>query len=642
MTSRLSPPAATLSDPLAPSDTEEDFASASEGGESDSEDNQPSLEPTTAAPASPSLPPAAPPSKPTTQPEKEAKPQEENPLTQTDPPKRTAADALSRIVSEEKQDAAVGGWGGWGSWLSSTVKSVTSEFENPNLDSLLNKASSIGSNIRTVAARTVDNVYENLDPEYEREMQNARQTDGRETETGGASPTNQDTDKTPKDGEAEQAELDVAAEMKKTASHAAENILQTIDKTFDFASNALGTAVLGGYRKLEQVKIKERLEHLQQDVTSSEVMHVGENVVSSGLGALEALGRKAIDILNEERSPISPEARGSAPAKSKGESAKATLNGFFEDNCGNAHIQALSMLSAECSLRMTSISSLAAGSPTATTTLKELEKIFDTDEMLEEVEEIDESICASEAGMREMNLLVDRMGLKASSQLRQLQAIMRNLENVVEVETEQFQKDLAAAITAASSTSAEDKMKLYVKDILNSSLLKTYTNGIRSLANFAEKSCEQILRISEAFLMRIAEDKLMYNASEANHADPKPEAAKDIITAKEYGTSLRKLTVQLLTETQYVSTLYIRCLAKLVETAKNKSGDELLVPLEKDQAERMAGKLTELNDQLYTDAGQAMTFVQDAMHSNLTILKLMLLQQLANERDKKTPVSEKE
>lgn len=53
-------------------------------------------------------------------------------------------------------------------------------------------------------------------------------------------------------------------------------------------------------------------------------------------------------------------------------------------------------------------------------------------------------------------------------------------------------------------------------------------------------------------------------------------------------------------------------------------------------------QLTELNDQLYTDAGQAMTFVQDAMHSNLTILKLMLLQQLANERDKKTPVSEKE
>lgn len=59
--------------------------------------------------------------------------------------------------------------------------------------------------------------------------------------------------------------------------------------------------------------------------------------------------------------------------------------------------------------------------------------------------------------------------------------------------------------------------------------------AMKDLADFSEKSCEQMLRISEIFLMRIAEEKL------------KREDQIPVSSIVNYAQSLREFTIVLLT-----------------------------------------------------------------------------------------------
>ena len=59
---------------------------------------------------------------------------------------------------------------------------------------------------------------------------------------------------------------------------------------------------------------------------------------------------------------------------------------------------------------------------------------------------------------------------------------------------------------------------------------------MKDLADLAEKTCEQMLRISEIFLMRIAEEKLKQTAD-----------AVPVESIVSYATALREFTIILLT-----------------------------------------------------------------------------------------------
>jgi hypothetical protein len=183
-------------------------------------------------------------------------------------------------------------WSGWGSFLSSAVSAVAESLQS-EVDAVMHTAKDL-----------TDTVYHTLD-----QPPNASH---------------------PKEGdpEAPEGSPDVIREPV--------GVLSAIDKTLDFTSDLLGNAVLESYKQLEKAKSHQMV----RDGTQ-----VGQKLVQNGLTALEAIGSvvgsKAVEILvaDNVRSASNAPVSNTGNDSSKRAPREMNLLDYFEDNCGNAHLQ---------------------------------------------------------------------------------------------------------------------------------------------------------------------------------------------------------------------------------------------------------------------------------------------------------------
>ncbi|CAG8660807.1 1771_t:CDS:2, partial [Paraglomus occultum] len=161
----------------------------------------------------------------------------------------TASTPNAHTTSAGQQETS--GWSSWGSWLSSAVSTATEAIVMGDVDSLYNQANTITTTIRHVAAEQVDRVYETLDPDF------TNDNTIRESASNG-----QPSISSENHGSKDKVNQEVEGQTGDAIRDTAEVLLSTIDKTFDFASNVLGNAVLGGYNKLstESAKLQEQIQ----------------------------------------------------------------------------------------------------------------------------------------------------------------------------------------------------------------------------------------------------------------------------------------------------------------------------------------------------------------------------------------------
>ncbi|KAI9143186.1 hypothetical protein BKA69DRAFT_1123336 [Paraphysoderma sedebokerense] len=532
---------------------------------------------------------------------------------------RSVLDSLSETPSTSSQNEASGGWG-WASWGASILTTAVKTIEqNVDVNTLKTTAERLGTNIKSVTTEGLDKVYGTLDPDFEKEKQRS-QPESAENDPEKSEPT-----------EGREQSL-TTEDLKQTAAEATETVLQTIDKTFDFATDLLGNAVLTGYKFVnsESSKLSQRVEGIKSQADKSELVHqskeVSEKAVKDGLGALEFLGKKAMDVINETRKPLlqtpgqNASASWSAESKKPKTPAAITLKSLFEDNCGNAHLQALEMLSTESFAKFTSISGSLASNAVFQTDVETLEKNFDVDEVVEALEESEENILETDEAVEELVSLLTVMGLQkstSSSQSKQLQAVIRKIEGSLKTIKDSAEENLASFESSADKNEA-------VKQSLEATLDKLRLSSLHSLADFAEKGCEQILRLAEIFLMRIAELK-MASGDQNNGKESKSAEELDAVALSE---KIRELVVKLLTETQYICVVYVNFVDDLSKQYKEwvdynigesgKNVEELLKLVES------KGQL--FNNNLFTEVGTSMSFIQEAMASILNIVKLLLAQ----------------
>lgn len=403
-------------------------------------------------------------------------------LTPTQDTTQETPKSISDNKQEQQQQPETASWTGWGSFLSTAVSAVT-ETLSADVNSLYTTAKDLGGELKKVTDTTMDNVYGTLDPDYQQDMQQQQQN-------------KDDTLNTDKE----------ASDEKKVSSkvptgsitHTTESVMKAIDTTFDFTSDLLGNAVMGGYRKLEAANISEKLDTLKQSIETNEVLHhgqaVGQTLFANGLSALEAIG-SVVGVQAAES--LAKAARGksekSVTVRTVNKKRKMTLTDYFEDNCGNAHLQALEMLSTEATLKRN-----AFAEPVQLkikNDLEKLEELFDMDDLVEGMAlSTVSSTFQNDTGYQHVQSLLQQIGVMNQTQLIRANEFIVKIETLISTES-----------SAVSSLTADNDDQL---QFLSKHLDTTLNDSIQSFANFSEKGCEQMLRIAEIMLMVIAEEML--------------------------------------------------------------------------------------------------------------------------------------
>ncbi|KAJ3369104.1 hypothetical protein GGF31_005563 [Allomyces arbusculus] len=402
----------------------------------------------------------------------------------TRPDPRTALDALSSNLEQAAAPAPAksSGWG-WASWGASLVTSAVKSLEQLDVNQVASTATRLGSTVTQVATKGIDRVYATLDPEFQHD----------EVAQPPASTENDTLTSSSSDAQRERAtaaETDVPAtedeveRLKRTAGHAAETVLTSIDKTFDFASDLLGNAVLTGYRTVasETSKVTKRVEELAADPTMSHAVAQSRGLASQGIGALEQLGKTAFDVISGVR-PTAEKSASRLAAAGPTASSDTTvtsaslpsaptntavplvglqsLSVYFEQAMGAQHLEALQTIASETQVKLaaslqTAVPDYVAKCKTLDEQLN-LESFLDTlDQDMQITNEFDELATAAQK--------LDMHGAdQAIDQLRQL------------------------TIAARES--------------------RDHATVRQHLAEFAALACEQLLRATEELLLKIAADE---------------------------------------------------------------------------------------------------------------------------------------
>ncbi|EPZ32029.1 hypothetical protein O9G_004859, partial [Rozella allomycis CSF55] len=169
-----------------------------------------------------------------------------------------------------------------------------------------------------------------------------------------------------------------------------ELILNGLDKTFDFASDTLGSVFLSGMRKVEEVNLSDISEKAGKIVESIQKPEDVE-VVNQGLNMLELIGKKTIGIISEKTGLDSQKPRA---VHNRSDSApKSAFDNLLEDSCCKANFQALQMLSNETSIKL---KGYELKDENIQQMFLELDDIFDMDALLDDIKDSDSSILDSE------------------------------------------------------------------------------------------------------------------------------------------------------------------------------------------------------------------------------------------------------
>jgi hypothetical protein len=129
--------------------------------------------------------------------------------------------------------------------------------------------------------------------------------------------------------------------------------------------------------------------------------------------------------------------------------------------------------------------------------VKQVEDGFNLGSLVEDALDTDESLLMAEAGFSECTKLLSGLGISNLAQVSQLREYVRAEHEKLRG----LKKDFVHAIVNLESL--EDLEKA-IKSCLQDYRVECMT----CLAAVAEKICEQMLRLSEIFIMAIAEEKL--------------------------------------------------------------------------------------------------------------------------------------
>ncbi|KAJ3289166.1 hypothetical protein HK104_007686 [Borealophlyctis nickersoniae] len=449
------------------------------------------------------------------------------------------------------------------------------------------------SNIKKSTMGAMDKVYEQLDPDHEKEKGAAdasRVAEEAGAERAGGAAVDEVGDSMP--GSVNSPVKD----MKHAAVEGVEAIFSTIDKTFDFASHALGTTLMTGYKKLEEAKLGERALETVSSITrelDQSVRHHGNQSV----GALENLGKKAMEIVGTTTGLVDTPAteRNSSPAFGQA-AGRPKIVQLFEDNSGTAHLQALEMLSTESQLKLTTFTDCGASE------FRGIETSLDADALLEEADARSGLDLAPDETFEKQLALLKRLGSEIDTQIRSL-------------------RGLSARISGSWST---DKITAYERDLMmldgdpagaqlatEEFLDSLFADSATILASFAEKSCEQLLRVAEVLLMQIAEERLRQQTGEA----PKEDGA--LIKATERAHAIRSLAVDFLSTVRWASGKYISTIQGIETIFKDKHRETTRA------LKAVAHKCELLEANITNDTDYVMAAIQEASLAIVPILKLL-------------------
>ncbi|CAO3570603.1 unnamed protein product [Mortierella alpina] len=320
---------------------------------------------------------------------------------------------------------------------------------------------------------------------------------------------------------------------------------EALFSTLDFASNALGSAVLGVHRKVTQASptpssrstpapnarlirpsspataermhnksssggrdISGTMDRLAMSNPSLEV--VGGNVVSTGLGALESLGKRAVDVISDVRR---------AGHLSQGQSSSQNSDVYDENNAfkipprmsftilvdeagGRLHIVATRALASAAAAR---VAPLAAGRKEVLEMgqLDELEQLLQPESLDSAIGELSVDLLAGHKDFRAMVALLEKMGVHGTTHLRQLRNCTRKLGSLVADTVHAFEQEWHNHQSRASEK--DFFARAPIKKFFESKLLSIYFDGLRALAQFTVRTCDQALRIAETLNVRVAE-----------------------------------------------------------------------------------------------------------------------------------------
>ncbi|KAF9214042.1 hypothetical protein BGZ59_004404 [Podila verticillata] len=368
--------------------------------------------------------------------------------------------------------------------------------------------------------------------------------------------------------------------------------------TLDFASNAIGSAVLGVHQKVTQAHANGRRDSqssvdrsrtpepstsfLQQKSWNREETVSGNrdfsekmdrlamlnpklDVVGTGLGALESLGKKAAGAIADVRR-AGHQAQGHSggygysDSNDGSSSFKVPRNmsyvNLFEEAGGHTHLTKLSNVAQDSSNRSRA---LAVNDKK----ILEMDQLFQVEQLLSvpsltnTVGDRSMDLLAGHKDFRAMVALLEKMGVQGTTPLRQLRNCTRKLGTLVQDTVNAFEQEWHNHQSRASEK--DFFAKAPIKFFFESRLLTIYYDAIRALTQYTEKTCGQILRLGENFKLRAME--------RAEEGDPSVELS-DHRPALEVAEVLLHLIGNLMVEAMFLVQTYDKTLDAILKQAK--------------------------------------------------------------------------
>ncbi|KAI3653622.1 hypothetical protein MP228_001569 [Amoeboaphelidium protococcarum] len=365
--------------------------------------------------------------------------------------------------------------GGWSSWLTSAISAVQESLQD-DLNDLSETAKDIGGKVTKVSDVVGSKVYTTLDGGQKVDFRVADD----QSVGGGAGGDNVDG------GDGQQ----VITSPNGSIMKGTEVVIKGLDSAMDFTSDLLGNAVLTSIKKLNEVQIQDKLKDGQV---------VGQVLFQNGVGALEAIGSiigsKTANLLAEKRNQQKEKSMQQNKLKGRRVPRIATVHDYFDDNCGLAHMQALEMLSEEAKSKTLVIQDVDTS---LVDQLLSQEKLQDgCSNLVIDSEHFDQaSAFASEA-----RDLLQNVGVGNFTQVDDMDKYQSTLQIKIQQKFEQYQ----AQMDKVNDQDAQGEER----DNATDNFTRQYQSlCAQSLADIAEMSCEQILRLAEIFLMSIAEQQM--------------------------------------------------------------------------------------------------------------------------------------
>ncbi|KAF9352282.1 hypothetical protein BGX34_012231 [Mortierella sp. NVP85] len=406
---------------------------------------------------------------------------------------------------------------------------------------------------------------------------------------------------------------------------------EALFSTLDFASNALGNAVLGVHRKVTQAsqsqssskstaraefgqarpispiqnptpqpspyeplggrEVIDTMDRLSSASPSLEV--VSGNVMSTGLGALEILGKKAVDVISDVIPP------------------KMNLASLFEDAGGRAHLVAMRSLASSSASRITAITVnrpdlLEMGQ------LDDLESLLGPVSLNMAVTDLSVDLLAGHRDFRSMVTLLERMGVQGTSHLRLLRNGTRKLTTLVPDSVNAFGQEWHNHQSRANER--DFFARVPIKKFFESKLLSIYSDGLRSISQFTHKTCDQALRLADNFHRRLGEKvDPAVRPSGVSNAGVEQERLPPLVLAQ----LLQQFLGKLISELIFIAKTYCLALDAVLQAAKG-----FTTPLDHLDWEDLAMGIDNVKDKLtQSDIQEAIGFIHSGAVCIMDVLK---------------------